>query len=897
MVKEISVLTPEIYKELDKVVYDMVVDRIKSRWSASESISIEGVLWFIKARGFNLEVLPESADKKERVHALFQPLCRLVKAVVSMQTEEGFPLFANSISAEEIEKMAIKVGVKYDHYIREAIEVARNPRLFATYSICDQILDKVITLPEENSLFFCKYADYINRWQINEPAALTLYYGSIVRQYFALDLDEESFLILQPSLVQCMSHFIGESAKGDLFDPFCNIASTSMISKTAGGKYYGCELSQDAYRIGCLLASLQGTDISNVKPSLGNYAFNSCQLYDTIASVPPFGLMIPGEGGRNFPSSVWFIENSIRHLRDLGTAVGIFPVNLISSEARPFRELRKNITDNNLLDSVVVLPSKLFKRTVIATALIVIKKNREANASIRIIDASSFYRTNESYRMNDFLVEDFLHAIEKSPSDISTLVSRQDISEADYLWVPNAFSSINKEVPEGYNRMRLKDFAKVEKMPTVRVVDGPCVIQSNLKTDKFDNLLDIDNLSNHSNRKTGFYKLSHSAILVSSMLPLRPTICKASTESPVFVSREIFAISVDAEIVTDSYFSTLLSDLPASVFKGAMINRVSVSELLNLSFDIPFLNSQQALYNEAKKSYQIHKAEESGLIGLIDQMKSDYMNEVRSRKHDMKPHIRQIMSACKNMSIYLERKSEFSSEEFNDFMREELLAQEKAIRTLDSLLNIFSRESKFGDPEVVNIDGFLKEYIHSCDDYKCSHEVDYQALSDHGYVIPKNLLNDKHNNESVSSLIEGLNVYVAKDDLIRLFSNLVENAKQHAFPGQPKELNHISTKLSVDHERDMFKIEVINSGNPFPEGMDKLHYGIRGEKAGEYAGTGEGGYIVKSIVEHYNGDFEIGSSKYFYFYFYDEDGCPTNDANVTLGSSVIIYLPIHHGDE
>ena len=35
------------------------------------------------------------------------------------------------------------------------------------------------------------------------------------------------------------------------------------------------------------------------------------------------------------------------------------------------------------------------------------------------------------------------------------------------------------------------------------------------------------------------------------------------------------------------------------------------------------------------------------------------------------------------------------------------------------------------------------------------------------------------------------------------------------------------------------------------------YYGIKGEKAGQTAGTGLGGSVVKSIVEHYKGDYDV----------------------------------------
>ena len=63
--------------------------------------------------------------------------------------------------------------------------------------------------------------------------------------------------------------------------------------------------------------------------------------------------------------------------------------------------------------------------------------------------------------------------------------------------------------------------------------------------------------------------------------------------------------------------------------------------------------------------------------------------------------------------------------------------------------------------------------------------------------------------------------------------------------------------LSVDAERRMYQIDFINNGTPLPSGLDKVRYGIRGEKAGLTGRSGKGGYIVRTIVEHYNGDYDV----------------------------------------
>jgi signal transduction histidine kinase len=121
---------------------------------------------------------------------------------------------------------------------------------------------------------------------------------------------------------------------------------------------------------------------------------------------------------------------------------------------------------------------------------------------------------------------------------------------------------------------------------------------------------------------------------------------------------------------------------------------------------------------------------------------------------------------------------------------------------------------------------------------------------------------------------ENLPLYaeIAPIDFQRMVTNIIENARRHAFIDPSRDDYYIGIDLSLDNKRGMYQIDFSNNGNPLPEGMTKERYGIRGEKVGTTAGTGSGGYIIKSIVNHYGGDYDV----------FTKDGITT----------IRIYLPI-----
>ena len=90
-----------------------------------------------------------------------------------------------------------------------------------------------------------------------------------------------------------------------------------------------------------------------------------------------------------------------------------------------------------------------------------------------------------------------------------------------------------------------------------------------------------------------------------------------------------------------------------------------------------------------------------------------------------------------------------------------------------------------------------------------------------------------------------------------MVQNILENAIVHGFTDKSRKDYELWIKVSADVTRGMISVDFMNNGTVLPDGMTKERYGIRGEKAGKTSGSGSGGYIVKSIVTHYGGDYDI----------------------------------------
>lgn len=152
-----------------------------------------------------------------------------------------------------------------------------------------------------------------------------------------------------------------------------------------------------------------------------------------------------------------------------------------------------------------------------------------------------------------------------------------------------------------------------------------------------------------------------------------------------------------------------------------------------------------------------------------------------------------------------------------------------------------------GESQVIDDGAYVFEETQANDDEPCMVD-DTRAVDDEAYVM------DGVWGKYLTSIPLS---YMAPNDIQRLVDNILNNAWKHGFENSERNDHEVNVKLSIDTKRNMFQIDFRNNGNPLPDGMDKMRYGLLGEKAGKAGGTGIGGNYVKKFVEHYGGDYDI----------------------------------------
>lgn len=650
-----------------------------------------------------------------------------------------------------------------------------------------------------------------------------------------------------------------------IFNPFAGCLSYA-IEIAHYTHFDAIEINKDIWELGVLRAALSDRN-GSISMTNGNVSNWPSKKYDAIVSTPPFGfkmdMAVSTSKRIEFSNTVALrrFESSTSENGELFTYV---PLSVLISDSE--EDLRHELTSKGFVDTIITLPSGIMPHTNISTALIVLRKAHTVDMPVRMVNAGSLFTEVGKRRVLD--VEAVLSALD-DPS-MSSKVSISEIENNQWSWNVNVYNeSAGRQHPEGYVQKKLGTI--VDTPVLERHFDdskGNVVKISNLSESPYDYLKSPSDFPVGDDLRNTV-KCSEPVLLLSMVRALKPTFCEASKENPIFVGRNIAAFRLSDPGIDTGYLCCELSDAHL-IPVGAFIPNFTRSSILlmNLYFP-PTIEEQKKLFQARKKEAKLSQAKELGLQEVIDSMKAEYINIIRTRKHDMRPYVRELGSVERLMRHYVSQKEEM--EDFTEKMISLLDQYHIALNKLSELIDIFSEEEKFGKPEAFKVDKFLTDLEINNDEevsgYTLEYDCDDNALQEYGLPVHKYWGKLSHVDDWGSFLEEvkkdkdadivPLIIDIAPLDFDRMVRNIIENARIHGFTDPKRDDYFIGIYLTINAERDMFQIDFSNNGTPLPKGMDKNRYGLLGEKAGITGGSGRGGYVVKSIVEHYHGDYDI----------------------------------------
>lgn len=654
-----------------------------------------------------------------------------------------------------------------------------------------------------------------------------------------------------PSEVEDIIKMVMEDLAQDVYDPFMR-TGTNLIY--AHGKYHAQATNRYFMYATMLWAGVIGTDTEHIEYAdcVSNWDATDC---DFIIATPEFGKEVVASDGETESISSFSLEKVLGSMDvENRRALLLLPASALTSNGK-MAKLRHDITEANLLDTVVLLPANVFNKTSIAATIIYLKTGRKQDDTITFVDLSSFIIYEDlDEEKNTIDINQVIETIDKNDKMYINEVSVSDVKERGYEWyVPNYMSHVT-QVPVGYRKVLLSELLEpledgIMSSPYENVVreeylvsdpfeeyvqnpkPGKSLLSPNQHEEEEDDKEDDD--------KYVMYKGSPFVVQYGEH-ELKTYYHEFGFDlfREVCVPKSCYAYRINPDLIDVNYLRLCLAQIDKESngeLRRNGIKRRKGGKGINPILLIPLsLEEQKRIYEDAKLNATVEKARKEGLDKAIDSMKQEYMMEVRMRKHDMKPFLSQLDSQAKLISFYLDKIE--GNDDVVSAIRQKLTGISNAVSELRLHLNRLTEEDIYGSPEVVNPLDILNELTGTFSNYSVALEVDTVALKEFQIDTPK--------------------IFISKVDFSTLATTIIENAVTHAFIGKGKDYKVLIT-LSYNANKDVFTIDFKNNGNPMPQGMDKFRYGLKGEKGAKSHGTGLGGYRVKSITRHYNGDYDV----------------------------------------
>ena len=280
----------------------------------------------------------------------------------------------------------------------------------------------------------------------------------------------------------------------DVYDPTCGSAGLLLtigdeMQKVGINKenihYYGQEKITETYNLSRMNLIMKGCNPEQISIKNGDTLkddwpyFNDSPVYvNTVVSNPPYSLRWePNKDDNRFrgygiaPKSkadYAFLLHSLYHLKPEGIMGIVLPHGVLfrgGSEG----EIRKNLIENNQIETIIGLPANLFFSTGIPTIIMILRKVRTDDDTVLFIDASKEYK---SEKKQNVLSEENINKIfdavvnRKDIDKFAHLATKQEIIGHDYnLNIPRYVDTYEAEPEIDLDEVRsdIEKYDKAEK--------------------------------------------------------------------------------------------------------------------------------------------------------------------------------------------------------------------------------------------------------------------------------------------------------------------------------------------------------------------------------------------------------------------------------------------------
>lgn len=520
-------------------------------------------------------------------------------------------------------------------------------------------------------------------------------------------------------------------------------------------------------------------------------------------------------------------EGFIRRAFDINNTyvvVSLLPVSFLQSSM--YDNLRRELIERNLLDSVFLFPDNTMPFTSIAPAIIVCRRIR-GNEPVKLYDVSRWYKESNAEMTGN--------AIDFSRFDC-TNASIDDIRSNNYILYPNFYTDASMECMPGQRIVKLGEL--INTVSNRRIDNFVEADQIIIPLESFSrNYVDVwknkNNpiVSNHTSliKSPQVYQaIEGKTYLLDNRSPLDHARFALYSGYKQFIARNAKVMIINEDIIDPEYLVYQLITNPRIKNLGLPLSRC-----MNLSIAIDSNKvDQKALVVREKQKYAQRMREEQE----ADEKRLGVKQNISDLEHMLgstQLRINNIISVLKDITP--------ASDMYQSIVKDLQDNVEYLNRMIRFSYNQITAE--MFNKKKGNIADFLKHYADAWENYGGN----YFKLVLRNYI-------DKD-----------IDVNFDKTLLTVLFDSILSNAARHGFHKNSHYTNDnrvvISLTLRSFQDKAYVLISVANNGDPIKEGFTLNDYITKGRFTADSGRSGLGGYHIHKITKGHDGYLYIHSNK------------------------------------
>ncbi|MUK88201.1 N-6 DNA methylase [Ornithinibacillus sp. L9] len=516
---------------------------------------------------------------------------------------------------------------------------------FSLSKIGDHILYDCLMIIDQSSLTIEEFQD----------TNLTgRYFLQLIQRFMESEGKELGTSVTPEGLNRLMIEILNPS-NGCVFDGAAGIGGSLIEAYRFNNdiSMFGQEINESNVALAYMNAIINGIDLSRFQIAKGDTLFSPAFIkndsnlmqFDYIAMNQPFGLKLnniqmmdydpygrfSGRMGKTskMHGDLAFLQHTVSSLNETGRAAVIVPLGVLSRSSHAERAFREYIVNNDMIETIVLLPNKLFSYTAIQTVLLVLNKNKQSSRMQQVLFINAEEQFTSRGRSQNYLTQDNIDSIiamnEQSSTDTEDvkIATLPEIIESEFNLNPNHYFTsqtvdtqfgeviINKAVYDDKvkNKRTLKEVAELSRgvnLPSKNTIKegqkGYKVIQ--LK-DVENGKIDLESVEVIPVKNADRYLVESGDIIIASRGTAYKVAIVPDHNETLVLSNMFIRIRIKDKAYKPEYIKVFL-DSPVGVAliegmkKGGTVKALTTQDIEDIEFPDIELNEQEEIIRTVK---------------------------------------------------------------------------------------------------------------------------------------------------------------------------------------------------------------------------------------------------------------------------------------------------------